>query len=107
MSHKPFGPERPRVTTRAMSAAAPDQAGAAVASPVPEGLESAVAREAEEQNITPWEVQGADGKGIDYDKLVEKFGCQKLDDATVARVERLTGVPAHPFLKRGIFFAVR
>lgn len=85
-------------------------AEAAVATPVPEGLEQAVASDggdSAEQNVTPWEVQGAEGQGIDYDKLVEKFGCQKLDEATIARVERLTGMPAHPFLKRGIFFAVR
>ncbi|GAQ79027.1 Tryptophanyl-tRNA synthetase [Klebsormidium nitens] len=95
-----------------MSPVASDSAiaEAAVATPVPEDLEPAVAAdggESVEQNVTPWEVQGADGQGIDYDKLVEKFGCQKLDEATIARVERLTGMPAHPFLKRGIFFAVR
>lgn len=57
--------------------------------------------------MTPWDVQGgADGK-IDYNKLVEQFGCQWIDEALVARIEKATGRPAHPFLKRGIFFAHR
>lgn len=61
----------------------------------------------EEQVVTPWEVSGgADGK-IDYDKLVAQFGCQLIDETLVQRIERVTGVPAHPFLKRGIFFAHR
>ncbi|KAI3424193.1 hypothetical protein D9Q98_009549 [Chlorella vulgaris] len=60
-----------------------------------------------EQVVTPWDVAGgADGK-IDYNKLVSQFGCQTIDTALVARIERLTGRPAHPFLKRGIFFAHR
>lgn len=63
--------------------------------------------DAGEQVVTPWEVSGgADGK-IDYNKLVAQFGCQKIDEALVARIERVTGMPAHPFLKRGIFFAHR
>jgi tryptophanyl-tRNA synthetase len=62
---------------------------------------------AEEQVVTPWDVSGgADGK-IDYNKLVEQFGCQSIDPALIERIERLTGMPAHPFLKRGIFFAHR
>uniref|UniRef100_A0A7S0YEQ1 Tryptophan--tRNA ligase, cytoplasmic n=1 Tax=Polytomella parva TaxID=51329 RepID=A0A7S0YEQ1_9CHLO len=61
----------------------------------------------EEQHIDPWTVSGgADGK-IDYNKLIEQFGCSKLNSDIIARIERLTGKPAHPFLKRGIFFAHR
>ncbi|KAG2453564.1 hypothetical protein HYH02_001783 [Chlamydomonas schloesseri] len=61
----------------------------------------------QEQVIDPWSVSGgADGR-IDYNKLLEQFGCSKLTDDLVARVEKLTGKPAHPFLKRGIFFAHR
>ena len=59
------------------------------------------------QVITPWDVTGgADGK-VDYDKLIQQFGCSPLTPDLVARCERLTGVPAHPFLKRGVFFAHR
>jgi tryptophanyl-tRNA synthetase len=60
-----------------------------------------------EQVVTPWDVAGgADGK-IDYGKLVAQFGCQEIDQSLIDRIERLTGVPAHPFLKRGVFFAHR
>jgi tryptophanyl-tRNA synthetase len=60
-----------------------------------------------EQIVTPWDVSGgADGK-IDYSKLVAQFGCQEIDQSLIERIERLTGVPAHPFLKRGVFFAHR
>ncbi|BBN13871.1 tryptophanyl-tRNA synthetase [Marchantia polymorpha subsp. ruderalis] len=59
------------------------------------------------QVVTPWEVAGKDGGKIDYDKLIVQFGCQKLDQALIDRVERLTGKPAHPFLRRGVFFAHR
>ena len=60
-----------------------------------------------EQVVTPWDVAGgADGK-IDYAKLVNDFGCSVIDDALIARVEKLTGCRAHPFLRRGMFFAHR
>ena len=36
-----------------------------------------------------------------------QFGCAEVDDELVRRVERLTGVPAHPFLKRKVFYAHR
>lgn len=65
------------------------------------------AADQDEQHIDPWTVSGgADGK-IDYNKLLLQFGCSKLTQDIVERMERLTGKPAHPFLKRGIFFAHR
>ncbi|KAJ3327937.1 tryptophan--tRNA ligase [Blyttiomyces sp. JEL0837] len=64
-----------------------------------------------EQIVTPWEVQGAevDGKleSIDYDKLIDQFGTRRIDADLIARFERLTGVKAHPFLRRGLFFSHR
>lgn len=62
--------------------------------------------EEEEQVVNPWEVSAGKG-GIDYDKLVDQFGCQRIDDALVGRIARLTGRPAHCFLRRGLFFAHR
>ncbi|KAJ3674642.1 hypothetical protein LUZ60_005258 [Juncus effusus] len=62
--------------------------------------------EEEEQVITPWEVSAKGGK-IDYDKLVDKFGCQRLDESLIQRFERLTGKRAHVFLRRGLFYAHR
>lgn len=60
----------------------------------------------EEQVVNPWEVSAGKG-GIDYDKLVNQFGCQRLDAATIDGVSRLTGRPPHRFLRRGLFFAHR
>ena len=60
-----------------------------------------------EQVVTPWDVAGgADGK-IDYAKLVNDFGCQVIDDALIKRIEKVTSTKAHPFLRRGLFFAHR
>ncbi|XP_075101488.1 tryptophan--tRNA ligase, cytoplasmic isoform X2 [Nicotiana tabacum] len=63
--------------------------------------------EDEEQVVNPWEVSAKDGGKIDYDKLIDKFGCQRLDDSLIQRVQRLTNRPAHVFLRRGVFFAHR
>uniref|UniRef100_A0A161XUP0 tryptophan--tRNA ligase n=1 Tax=Daucus carota subsp. sativus TaxID=79200 RepID=A0A161XUP0_DAUCS len=59
-----------------------------------------------EQIVNPWEVASSRGK-IDYDKLIDKFGCQRLDKSLIDRVERLTGRPPHVFLRRSVFFAHR
>lgn len=69
--------------------------------------ERPVDSEEEEQVVNPWEVTAKDGGKIDYDKLIEKFGCQRLHKSLVDRVERLTSRPAHVFLRRGVFFAHR
>lgn len=61
----------------------------------------------EEQVVTPWEVSAKDGGKIDYDKLIDRFGCQRIDESLIQRVERLTSLPAHVFLRRGVFFAHR
>ncbi|KAL1914368.1 uncharacterized protein VTP21DRAFT_8948 [Calcarisporiella thermophila] len=64
-----------------------------------------------EQIVTPWDVQGAvvDGKqcAINYDKLIEQFGTQPIDEKLLARFENLTGQKPHPFLRRGYFFSHR
>ncbi|KAH9610249.1 hypothetical protein KSS87_001299 [Heliosperma pusillum] len=61
----------------------------------------------EEQVVTPWEVAGKGGAKIDYDKLIDKFGCQRLDQTLIDRVHRVTGRLPHVFLRRGVFFAHR
>ncbi|XP_075508437.1 tryptophan--tRNA ligase, cytoplasmic-like [Primulina tabacum] len=63
--------------------------------------------EEEGQIVTPWQVTGDKSGKIDYDKLIDKFGCQRVDQSLVDRVARVTGRPAHVFLRRGIFFSHR
>ncbi|CAA7032805.1 unnamed protein product [Microthlaspi erraticum] len=63
--------------------------------------------ETSEQVVNPYKVSGKDGKEIDYDKLIDKFGCQRLDESLIDRVQRLTSRQPHEFLRRGVFFAHR
>ncbi|KAM7274478.1 hypothetical protein ACFE04_016344 [Oxalis oulophora] len=60
----------------------------------------------ESQSVTPWAVSASAGK-IDYDKLIDQFGCTLLDQASLNRVQRLTSRLPHVFLRRFIFFAHR
>lgn len=60
-----------------------------------------------EQVLNPWEVSGKDGGKIDYDKLIDKFGCQRLENSLIDRVQKLTNRSPHVFLRRGVFFAHR
>lgn len=66
---------------------------------------------ANDQVVTPWDVEGAivDGKqvGIDYNKLIDKFGTKRIDDAILERFEKLTGQKPHHLLRRGMFFSHR
>eukprot|EP01130_Rhizamoeba_saxonica_P001953 TRINITY_DN11777_c0_g1_i1.p1 TRINITY_DN11777_c0_g1~~TRINITY_DN11777_c0_g1_i1.p1 ORF type:complete len:389 (-),score=96.83 TRINITY_DN11777_c0_g1_i1:66-1232(-) len=63
--------------------------------------------EGEEQIVTPWDVQATDDDGIDYSRLIREFGTTEIDEELIARVEALSGQPAHPWLKRGLFFSHR
>jgi tryptophanyl-tRNA synthetase len=56
----------------------------------------------EKMTVTPWEVRGE----VDYDKLIEKFGTQKIDAKLLERIKKHTGT-LHPYLRRGIFFSHR
>jgi len=60
-----------------------------------------------EQIVNPWEIAAADEYGIDYDKLIEKFGTRKIDQAILDRFEKLTGHKPHRYLRRGLFFSHR
>lgn len=59
--------------------------------------------EEDEAVVTAHEVKGK----VDYKKLCEQFGCSLICPQLVERIERVTGVEAHPFLKRGVFYAHR
>ena len=65
-----------------------------------------------EQIITPFDVSGGvdeHGKAvaIDYDKLIDKFGSQRIDKPLLERFERLTGKRPHRLLRRGMVFSHR
>jgi tryptophanyl-tRNA synthetase len=60
-----------------------------------------------EDIVTPWDVEGADDTGIDYEKLIVKFGSSKIDDELIARLEKVAGRPVHHLIRRGIFFSHR
>jgi len=36
--------------------------------------------------VDPWEVRSKSAKGVDYDKLIQRFGSSKIDDALLARL---------------------
>lgn len=61
----------------------------------------------EEDLVDPWNVVSKSATGIDYDKLIKRFGSQKVDEELLARIEKVTGKPVHHMLKRGIFFSHR
>jgi len=58
------------------------------------------------QEVTPWTVK-ASADGIDYDKLIVDFGSLPIDQELLNRIERVTGKPVHPWLRRGLFFSHR
>ena len=65
-----------------------------------------------EQIITPFDVSGgfdAQGKAvaIDYSKLIDTFGSQRIDQAMLDRFERVTGKRPHHLLRRGMVFSHR
>lgn len=65
-----------------------------------------------EQIITPFDVSGGfDEQGrpvaIDYDKLIDRFGSQRIDKALLERFERVTGHKAHRLMRRGMIFSHR
>ncbi|KZS98873.1 tryptophanyl-tRNA synthetase [Sistotremastrum niveocremeum HHB9708] len=71
-----------------------------------------VAEKAQDQVVTPWDVQGSvteDGQqaAINYDKLIQQFGTRPVDSALLERFEKLTGHKPHVFLRRGMFFSHR
>ena len=57
------------------------------------------------QVVTPWVVQSDDG--VDYNKLIKDYGSQPISDELIQRMEKIIGQPAHPWIKRGIYFSHR
>jgi len=71
----------------------------------PEDESAPEAAGAKAQVVDPWTVESEGA--IDYDRLVEQFGSQRITDELLERMERVTGKPLHRFLRRGIFFSHR
>lgn len=59
-----------------------------------------------QNDVTPFTASTAE-KTFDYMKLIVQFGSQAIDEALLKRMERLTGKPVHPWLRRGMFFSHR
>jgi len=52
--------------------------------------------------VTPWRIEG----NIDYDKLIKRFGTEKISNQLLERIKKFTGED-HFMLRRGIFFSHR
>jgi len=63
--------------------------------------------EEEEDIVDPWKVESKSAKGVDYDKLIQKFGSSKIDAAVIERFGNAIGKPVHHLLRRGKFFSHR
>merc|ERR1712232_1234544 len=59
-----------------------------------------------EQEVTPWDVKGGEN-GIDYNRLIEKFGTTPIDQNLINRIEKITGKKCHHWIRRGLFFSHR
>lgn len=57
----------------------------------------------DKQHIDPWKVESE--SGINYMKLVTKFGCEPIDGKLIKRFEQVTKTKAHTWLRRGLFFS--
>ncbi|KAK4884513.1 hypothetical protein RN001_000784 [Aquatica leii] len=60
-----------------------------------------------EDIVDPWTVVSSSDTGVDYDKLIKRFGSQHVDKELLDRFEKVTNQPIHHFLRRGIFFSQR
>ena len=90
----------------------PDEPGQPPALSALSLAEASQEAKSKEQIITPFDVSGGvdeHGKAvaIDYNKLIDKFGSQRIDKAILERLERLTGRSPHRLLRRGMVFSHR
>lgn len=68
-------------------------------------MEPVVEQVTVEDEVTPWKVCAMSTGGIDYHKLINKFGCDPIDGNLIKRFERVTKMKAHTWLRRGLFFS--
>lgn len=74
---------------------------------LPESKNDDITTETNQDDVTPWAVNAASDTGIDYDKLIKRFGCSKIDQKLIERFERLTNKKIHHYFERGVFFSHR
>jgi tryptophanyl-tRNA synthetase len=60
-----------------------------------------------EDIVTAFNIEAVSETGIDYEKLIKKFGCYAITPEMVAKIEALTGKKPHRLLRRGVFFCHR
>lgn len=60
-----------------------------------------------EDVVTAFEIHASSKSGIDYNKLIDKYGCYKITEQQINEIEELTGKKPHRFIRRGIFFCQR
>jgi len=56
----------------------------------------------EDFEVNPWDVKGK----VDYDKLIERFGTQRITSSLKSRMQSIVG-ELHPMLRRDVFFSHR
>ena len=103
---------RSQRTSMALNPNVPDEPGQPPALTALSLAEKSQDTKAKEQIITPFDVSGGvdeHGKviAIDYNKLIDKFGSQKIDRALLERFEKVTGHKPHRLMRRGIVFSHR
>ncbi|CAF4938996.1 unnamed protein product [Rotaria sp. Silwood1] len=57
--------------------------------------------------VNPWEVKAESMTGVDYDKIIVRFGSLHLTDDLVQRMQTIIQRPIHHFIRRRIFFSHR
>lgn len=60
-----------------------------------------------EDVVDPWNVTSTSAAGVNYDKLIVRFGSSKIDQELLDRIQKISNKPLHHFLRRGIFFSHR
>lgn len=75
--------------------------------PTESGAQAASEEQESDDVVTPWNVQSKSAQGIDYDKLIQRFGSSKLDSELLERFRRVVGKEPHHLMRRGVFFSHR
>lgn len=61
----------------------------------------------DEDIVDPWNVASTSEAGIDYDKLIKRFGSSRINSDLIEKLEVAAGQPVHHMIRRGIFFSHR